>query len=95
MSSLLKLIPSDAMFSLRGFVADKWQSDFIQGYLETDKDQLLLSVRRSGKSSVLAAIAAREMLLTPDFQVALVSPSQNQGNEIAREIQMFLDCGGR
>jgi len=70
-----------------GLDLDPWQL----GVVTSDaRQQLLLCSRQSGKSTVAALVALREVLTVPGSLVLLISPTQRQSADLHRTVMQLL-----
>lgn len=66
---------------------DAWQ----RGLLESEHNRvLLLCARQSGKTSVVAALAAYRAIHEPNSEIIIVSSTQMQASEVLRRIRQIL-----
>jgi hypothetical protein len=92
--ALLGRIRDDSaqIMALAGMPPDPWQKQLLSS---TAERVLLLCSRQSGKSSVAATLAVKAILLQPQAQVLLLSPSLRQSAEVYRKAVHLLDQLGR
>lgn len=62
-----------------GLPPDSWQTNLLR---TSHQETLLLCPRQAGKTTVAAALALREALLTPDSLVLLLAPAGRQSKEL-------------
>jgi hypothetical protein len=70
-----------------GLTPDEWQADALAS---EDPRVLMLCSRQAGKSTVAAALALREAVLTPRSLVLLLSPTLRQSGELFRDKLLSL-----
>jgi predicted phage terminase large subunit-like protein len=71
------------LLTLAGMAADPWQAQTLLD--RTTARLLLLCSRQAGKSTVAAALALREAILSPPALVLLLSPTLRQSGELFRD----------
>lgn len=70
-----------------GFPPDEWQARFLRS---TALRSLLLCSRQTGKSTVIAALAAHVAIFEPGSLIILLAPSQQQSRELFRKVCAFV-----
>ncbi|MBM4071780.1 MAG: hypothetical protein FJ271_23070 [Planctomycetes bacterium] len=79
------------IFLSQGLIADPWQRDIL---LSQRSHVLLNCSRQSGKSTVVAALALHQALITPQSLVLLVAPAQRQSHELFRKVLRWYHALG-
>jgi hypothetical protein len=76
------------LFHVSDLVPDPWQNEVL---LSDSKRILLNCCRQSGKTTVVAALVAHELLLTPGSMVVVLSHTQEQAEELFRMVLDFME----
>lgn len=72
---------------LLGFELDPWQRDLLENPAQR---LLLVTPRQAGKSTVVGALAAREMVTKPGTRVVVISPSWRQSSLLTAKVATLL-----
>jgi hypothetical protein len=80
------------LFQCLDYEPDPWQSDVLTSGA---KRILLNCARQAGKSTVIAALAAHELLLKPGSMVVILSRTKRQAEELFQKVLGFYDAVGR
>lgn len=74
-----------------GFTPDRWQTDVLRN---RDRQVVLNCSRQSGKSTIGAYLVVHEAIFFPGSQILIISPTQNQSDELFRKVRdVFKNSG--